>query len=95
MRAIKGLVIGMGVLILAGFVVVAVTLAVRTKGNDPNGAPFQNVVQLPAGGKIVETTFGDDKIILRIRMQNGGDALVLIDARDGRERGRIALPGSQ
>ena len=96
MRAIKGLVIGMGALILVGFVVVAVTLVMRMQGSrGPEGAPFQNVVQLPAGAKVVETVFSDDKIILRLRTADGAESLVLINSRDGRETGRIALAVSQ
>jgi hypothetical protein len=43
MSAIKGVVIGMGVLILVGFVVVAITLVTRSKGGSEAKDQFQNM----------------------------------------------------
>jgi hypothetical protein len=91
MSAIKGVVIGMGVLILVGFVVVAITLVTRSKGGSEAKDQFQNMVRLPAGSQVLETRLGDRNILLRIRAGDGAESLVLIDAANGAERGRISL----
>jgi hypothetical protein len=89
MKAVKGLVIGMGVLILVGFVVVAVTLVMRAQGGREAKAPFQNMVRLPAGGQIIETRLSDDRILLRVRNADGAEALIVLDADNGQEMGRL------
>ena len=91
MGAIKAVVIGMGVLILAGFVIVAVTLAVRMQEVDEPREAYRNLVTLPAGARIVETQVADDRIVLRLQAEDGSQSLLLLNAADGTERGRIDL----
>jgi len=91
MRAIKAVVIGMGLLILAGFVIVGVTLVMRMQEvGTPEGA-FQSLATLPAGARIVETQITDERIVLRLETAAGGQSLLILNAKDGREIGRIAL----
>ena len=91
MNAIKAVVIGLGVLILAGFAVVAVTLVVRMQGiGEPKG-PFSVSATLPKGAQIVETRTGDGRIVLRLTAADASMWLLVLDADTGLERGRIKL----
>jgi hypothetical protein len=91
MGRMKAVVIGMGVLILAGFVTVAVTLVMRAQGGSAPRQPFQNLVTLPAGAAVVETRMGDGQIVLRLQANDGSQLLVVLSATDGSVRGRINL----
>jgi hypothetical protein len=91
MGAIKAVVIGMGVLILAGFVVVAATLISRMQDGDDPRQPFQNLVTLPPDARVVETLLGDGRIVLRVEAGDGSQSLLILNVADGQERGRINL----
>lgn len=91
MRAIKAVVIGMGGLILVGFVVVGVTLVMRMQNVNAPRQAFQQVLTLPAGAQVLETRLEGGEIVLRVAKADGAEMLVLIDAADGIERGRIDL----
>ncbi len=91
MGGIKAVVIGMGVLILAGFVVVAATLISRMQDGEDPRQPFRNLITLPAGASIVETRLADGRIVLRLESKDGSQSLLILNAADGQERGRINL----
>ncbi|MCA8927063.1 MAG: hypothetical protein KDC18_03280 [Alphaproteobacteria bacterium] len=91
MGAIKAVVIGMGVLILVGFVVVAVTLVMRTQDMGTPTAAFQGLVTLPPGTRIAETRVGDGRIVLRLDGADGSQSLLILNATDGSEQGRVNL----
>ncbi|MGY9056815.1 MAG: DUF6476 family protein [Alphaproteobacteria bacterium] len=91
MSAIKWLVIGMGALILAGFIVIAVTLATRSQGDKPSRAPFAASISLPSGTQVLETSTSDEKIVLRVQAADSSQWLVVIDNDTGAEMGRIKL----
>ena len=69
MRALKALVIGMGVLIVVGLAVVVVTIANRTidGGKPSTDAAFA----LPDGAEVLETALDGDRIALRLRLADG------------------------
>ncbi len=91
MRAIKGIVIGMGVLILAGFIVIAVTLVMRTQGISELKQAYRTSVGIPHGTQIVESETDGDRILLRLAAPDGSSWLMVLDARNGEEKGRIRL----
>ena len=102
MRVLKTLVIGMGLLIIAGTVVLAVMLAQRTDGERASGgtaptagtsggAVIPSRVDLPAGARILETALDGDRIALRIALSGGGEHVVVIDVRTGRRIATIDL----
>jgi hypothetical protein len=81
----------MGVLIVAGFIVIAVTLVMRTQGiSEPQDA-YRTTISVPPGAAIAETTVGGGDIVLRLVNARGESWLVTIDAASGQETGRIAL----
>jgi hypothetical protein len=91
MGAIKGVVIGLGLLILAGFVVVAVTLVTRMQGLDEERPPFSSSISVPQGAQIAETVPSDRTLVLRLALPDGSAALLMIDAESGNEVGRVRL----
>lgn len=83
MRALKGLVIGMGVLIAAGLVVVGVTIANRTLDGGPPGVATDAAFALPAGAEVLETALDGGRVALRIRLAGGGTAIHVFDLATG------------
>lgn len=102
MRALKVLVVAMGVLIVLGTVglVVAVVYKVQHRsamgapvpgGIVPGGAPaVASVLDEPAGTRITAIASGGGR--LAVQLQGGGpDRLVLLDPATGRVLGRVSL----
>jgi hypothetical protein len=87
MAGLKAIVIIMGVLIVGGFIVIAVTIFNRATA--PRGEAALTV-PVPPGGAI-DMTAADDRIVLRYRLANGQEQLVLINARTGKPAGTITL----
>ena len=94
MRALKALVIVMGILIVAGTAVIAVTLArrsaddgaARTGGDAAVAAPR---IELPAGARVVETALDGTRIALRIVLADGTERIIVIDTETGRRTGAV------
>ena len=89
MRALLVLTVVMGVLIVAGVGVVAVTIMHRMGGASPH-ALAGGVLDEPAGTHILGVTAYGDR--LAIVLQGGGaDRIALFDPVTGRTLGRVAL----
>ncbi len=86
MRALKGLVIGMGVLIVAGLAVVVVTIANRSFHGA--AAPTDAVLALPQGAEVVETSLDGQRLALRLRLADGTSEIHVFDLATG---GRTAV----
>ncbi len=100
MRALKVLVVVMGVLLIAGFAVVVVTIMSRLsqRAAPPSAAvaarltPFGNTtVTLPADSLVMEVQGAGDRILLRLDLKDGTEMLLVLDAGTGTELGRIKL----
>jgi hypothetical protein len=91
MRGLKILTIAMAVMIVAGIVVVGVTILHRLSG--PAGGPAfaaPAVLDEPAGSRIMSIAGVGER--LAVQIQGGGpDRVVFIDARTGQVVGRAAL----
>ncbi|MBM3486413.1 MAG: hypothetical protein FJX67_07230 [Alphaproteobacteria bacterium] len=90
MRALKFLVILMGVLIAAGLAVIVVTLVNRAGSGDKAG-PGTVAVDLPPGASVVETTAADGRLYLRLRTQDGRHIILILDGATGRALGTLEL----
>ena len=87
MRAIMALVIGMGVLIVAGVATIGVTIARRLSTSSVAAAVTINE---PPGTRIIAMSPAADRLALLL--QGGGpDRIVLLDPRSGAVAGRIGL----
>jgi len=82
MKALKALVIGMGILIIAEIVVVAVTIAHRLSA--PATAPTApGKLALAAGTEIEAMSGTADRITLLVRQSDGARALLVVDPATG------------
>ncbi len=89
MRALLVLVIAMGVLIVVGVGVVAVTIIHRMGGAAPHTlASF--VLDEPAGTHIASVAAYGDRLAV-VLSGGGADRIVVIDPASGRAVGRISL----
>ena len=95
MQALKALVIILGIFILTAFGFLAYGVATKFGGSKPTVAAKDNFaetrVALPAGTRVIETTFGGGRIILRVVKPDSTEALVLIDAATGVRVGLLHL----
>jgi hypothetical protein len=97
MRALKTLVIGMAVLIVAGLSVVVVTLILRAGDSGPATAPgtpappAEARIVLPAGAEIAESRLEGDRLLLRLRHADGAETMEIFEAATGRRLTRIAI----
>ncbi len=91
MGFVKGIVIGMGVLIVIGFITVAVTLVVRMQGAAAPAEVYRATLSLPKGAQIVESSVADGLVLLHLTSAGGGAWLMVLDADTGQEKGRMAL----
>ena len=91
MGAIKAVVIGMGLLILVGFAVVAITLVNRMQDISAPAAAYKTQLLVPKGAKVVDSAVGAGTVLLRLQNSDGAEHLLVIDAATGLERGRVDL----
>ncbi|MFI4998601.1 MAG: DUF6476 family protein [Reyranellales bacterium] len=93
---LKVLVIVMGLLIVAGFVVVAVEVTRRMSTpyipRPPAGPTFSERVPLPPGAKVVGMTAVGERLVINIEIQGGGTAVYVVDPRNGALLGTIEFP---
>ena len=90
MRALKALVIYMGVVIVLGVAIIAVTIYSRLQNLSSPDAEFAVEIAVPPGD-VVEMTADGGRVILRYRLPDGGGRLVVIDSATGRRLGTVDL----
>ena len=88
MRALKFLVIAMGVLIVIGVGVIAVTIADRS-ARSVTGAAAEVSIAIPPGSRIVETTLDGDRMALRLELSDGKTRILVLDTASGRTVTRV------
>jgi hypothetical protein len=101
MKPLWALVIIMGVLIVAGIVVVVVTIASRMGGGQPvaatNALPSFETIDLPmpAGCQVMETTTSGDRLILRLGSGDRCNQLLFVDMTSGKLLGTLRIVPAQ
>jgi hypothetical protein len=87
MRALKTLVIVLGVALVAGSVALVALIVGRLERKGAETAAAQGLgplhAALPAGSRIVSTELSGDRLLLRLALADGGEELMLVDARTG------------
>jgi hypothetical protein len=93
LRFLKILVAVMGVLLLAGVVGLAVTIAARLgpRPAPPAGAFTSPSITLPHGASIEKMSVGSDRIVLEVLLADRSAELVVIDLATGRLIGIFPL----
>jgi hypothetical protein len=88
MRALKILVVVMGVLIVIGIAVLVAAMVQRVGGG--TAVTASATLAEPAGTHIASTSLAGDRLALQL--QGGGpDRVVIVDLRNGRVIGRAGL----
>lgn len=91
MRALKILVVAMGVMIVAGTVALVVVLVQRAgRGGGASLPPMS--LDLPAGSRIVGIAGAEGRFAVLVQRPDG-DRIVFLDARTGRPVGEV-IPGT-
>lgn len=101
MRALKILVVVMGILLVGGFFALVVSIAYVAKNRQPAApaaataatrAPYvAPVIDLPAGARIETMALGADRLVLGIITPDGNRELLVLDPASGRRLGTIPL----
>ncbi|UFN47933.1 DUF6476 family protein [Roseomonas sp. OT10] len=98
MRALKVLVVVMGVLIVGGTVTLAVLIVQRMSGAMPSSAslaanapPVQAALGQPAGSRILGIAGGAEGRVAVWIGRPDGERLLLLDTRSGRTVGEVRL----
>ncbi len=98
MQALKSLVIALGVLILIGAGVVAVTLYKRVAVNSAaSPAPVESagpgfgtkMIEIPEGAHLDEVIASEDRLILRLRLADGSPRILVVDLITGAPLGEL------
>jgi hypothetical protein len=96
---LKVLVIVMGLLIVAGFVVIAAEIARRM--STPNAARppasgmtsgFSERIALPSGARVVSMNAVGDRLVVHVETQGGPASAYIVDPRNGALLGTIEFP---
>jgi hypothetical protein len=90
MRALKVLVVVMGLMIVAGVTVIGVVLVQRVSGPATSGAAASVVLDEPTGTHITAVSALPDRLAL-ILAGGGPDRVVVVDVRSGHVVARAGL----
>jgi hypothetical protein len=98
MRALKILVVVMGVMLVGGTAALIAAIIDRASRHTPTAsAPPSSrgfghaAVTLPPGARVVTAELAGDRILVRLAREEGGEALIIIDAKSGAPLGTIDL----
>ena len=90
MRALKTVVVVMGIMLVAGF---AALVAVIVGRLSHSGAPrsFATAIDIPRGARIDAMATGSDRLVLDMVLPEGGRQLLVIDLMTGARLGIVDL----
>lgn len=99
MRALKILVVVMGVMLVGGFATLIAVIAGRVAQRQsaaPASPPLAAApIELPAGARLETIGVGPDRLVLDLALPDGNRELVIIDLASGRRVGVIPLRAAQ
>jgi Family of unknown function (DUF6476) len=104
MRALKVLVVVMGVALVAGAVALVAALVLRAErggsataaaAGSGSGSAEPLHAALPAGSRIVATELAGDRLVVRVALAGGGEAIYLFNARSGAAVAVIEAPANR
>ena len=99
MRALKILVVAMGVLLVIGFAALIAGIAGKMSRDRPGASverPFAaSAIDIPAGARIETMTTSSNRLILDLALPDGGRLLLVLDLTTGARLGTITLRPAQ
>ena len=90
MRALKVLVVVMGLLIVVGVITLAMVIAQRL-GSATTARISERTLTLPAGGRVIGAAPGDGMLAVTVEMPDGTTRIELFDLSSGKSAGAIAI----
>jgi hypothetical protein len=94
MRALKILVIVMGVMLIGGFALLVAVIAGRlSRGNVPRSF-VATAIDIPRDARIGSMTAGADRLVVELVLPQGGHQLIVVDLATGASIGIIELRAS-
>ena len=94
LRALKVLVVVMGVLIVAGTATVVIVIynRIADRAADPGPAAFGTLTaRIPAGHEVRSVATGDGTLLVHLQAGDGTASILVLDLETGAERGRVIL----
>jgi hypothetical protein len=95
MRALKILVVVMGIMIVGGFAALIVVIVGRIshRGPAPAETPkaFARSIDIPRGARIEAMTAGGDRLVVGLELPDGNRQLLIIDLATGARLGTVEL----
>ncbi len=95
MRALKILVVVMGVLLVGGTAALIAAIIDRSGRHRADAGAARGfdrtTLALPEGARVLGTDSVGDRLVLRLGLANGDEALILLDPRSGARLGTIEL----
>ncbi len=81
----------MGILIIAGVVIIAITITNRilSKSDDANAIPWLTKPEVPAGAQIHSITANEKKLFVNMKFHNGDNIIIIFQIETGKEIGRF------
>jgi Family of unknown function (DUF6476) len=99
MRALKILVVVMGVLLVIGFAALIAGIAAKMSRDRPGASverPFAaGAIDIPPGARIETMTASSNRLILDLALPDGERQLLVVDLATGARLGTIALRPAQ
>jgi hypothetical protein len=92
---LKVLVIVMGLLIVAGFIVIAAEISRRMSNPNAGRTPsatFSERIALPSGARVVSMTAAGDRLVVHVETAGGAAAAYVVDPRNGALLGTVEFP---
>jgi hypothetical protein len=90
MRALKTLVVVMGIMLIGGFAALVAVIAGRLSHYSPPRS-FATAIDIPPGARIEAMAAGVDRLVLDIILPEGGRQLLVIDLTTGARLGIVEL----
>jgi hypothetical protein len=93
MRALKILVVVMGVMLVVGFAALVAGIAARVSrsGSSPLRVFAAQPIDIPRGARIEAITAGSDRLVLGLELPDGNRQLLIIDLATGARLGTVEL----
>jgi hypothetical protein len=92
MRALKMLVVVMGIILIGGFALLIAIVAGRlSRGGTAPHSFATTTIDIPRDARIRAMTAGTDRLVLELVLPEGGRQLVVVDLSTGARLGTIEL----
>jgi hypothetical protein len=99
LRALKILVVVMGIMLVVGFAALVAVIAGRLSRGTPASLPSAPVaaapLELPAGARIETIGVGAERLAIAVVLPDGSRELLIVDIASGRRLGKIPLRTAQ